>query len=149
MSGVSPSMIAITNNSEVIANVDIEVLKDVVKQAKELERWYDPIDVSEDKFPKILQEEFSGILFFTDRAAKIKAMAPAIISKIHKVVSEFKDMKCEQLELLFPYSLILHNSVIEELNKLGFELYKYYEGTLPTISVNVTMGGYKFRDIKN
>jgi hypothetical protein len=152
MSGMSPSMVAITNTntSEVIATIDIEVLKDVVKQAKELERWYDPIDVSEDKFPKVLQEEFSDILFFTDRAAKIKAMAPAIISKIHKAVAEFRDMKCEQLqlELLFPYSVILHDSVIEELNKLGFELYKQYEGNLPTVRVNVTMGGYKFRDVE-
>ena len=148
MSGVSPSMIAITNNSEVIATVDIEVLKDVVKQAKELEMWYDPIDVSEDRFPKVLQEEFSDILFFTDQAAKKKALAPAIISKINKAVSEFRNMKCGQLELLFPYSLILHDSVIQELNKLGFELYEQYEGNLPTVRVNVTMSGYKFRDVE-
>ena len=150
MSGMSPSMVAITNTntSEVIATIDIEVLKDVVKQVKDLKRWYDPVDVSEDKFPKILQNEFSDILLFKDREAELKTSATAIISKIHKAVAGFRDMKREQINLLCPNNIVLHDIVIEELNSLGFILDDEFGGNLPEVQVNVTLGGYKFQDVE-
>ena len=148
--------VAITNSkAEIIATVDIDILKNVVKQAMSLKNYFThKVDISEAKFPKVLQDELSSVFRCYDSAEARRKKATEIIPRIHAAVAEFKSTKQQKkrqgyyLSLPFPSYYVLDDSVIQELESLGFECIDSYDANLPEVYVGVTMGGYKFGDIE-